>query len=85
MTLGYVDDYSYTSLTLRIGRKSTLRHIRDSTNNDLVKEQIGYLDKIYPGSLDQKPSAQNTDFSVVDYIKEIKIIMKLRVMLPLKR
>jgi superfamily II DNA helicase RecQ len=71
-TLGYIKSYSVAFLKLRIRRTKTMRSIKNSTNNELIKKQIDILEVIYPGFLDSEPNTKFVPFDLPEYISKIR-------------
>ncbi|GEM_PF-3016002 len=71
-TLGYVTEFSRAYLKITITRKTTMREIRDSSNNDIIREQIELLDKVYPGFIDKPASSAPKKFDIAEYVQKLR-------------
>lgn len=71
-TMNYISDYAETYLKISIQRKTTMREIYNSTNSEIIRDHIKYLEKIYPGFLDLEPGAGYRAFPIDDYVQKLR-------------
>ncbi len=71
-TLKYIREFSQTYLQIGIKRTNTLEAILNSTNSEIIREHIGYLESVYPGISQAKPSGTFAQFDIVDYVKKLR-------------
>ncbi len=80
-TLNYVYEFSQTYLEILIHRKTTMREILESTNNDIVKEHIELLDHIYPKFIDSPPNNNFRPFDISDYVQKIRKVLNKEILI----
>lgn len=71
-TLKYIKEFSQTYLQIGIKRSSTLKDILDSTNSEIIREHIGYLEAVYPGISLVEPSGNFAQFDIMDYVQKLR-------------
>ena len=82
-TLKFIENFSETYLKVSIKRTVTFRQIFESTNNQIVREHIQLLNKLYKGFIDTPPPSNGAfnPFPIDEYVQKLRKELKKEVLI----